>query len=52
MGLLVRLLLALSGTVAAVFVAGDAPNFGVVQGMLALVLDVAVVALFSLSRRR
>jgi hypothetical protein len=51
-GLLVRLLLAASGAVAAVFVARDADNFGVVQGMLALVVAVAALALVGLAGRR
>jgi len=52
MGLLIRLLLAASGTMAAVLVARDAPNFGVVQGMLALLLAVCVLLLIGLSGRR
>lgn len=52
MGLLLRLLLALAGAAAAVLVARDAPNFGVVQGMLALVIAVAVLALVGLAGRR
>jgi hypothetical protein len=52
MALLVRGLLALSGAAAAIFVAQDAPNFGVVQGMLALVAAVAVLVLLGLSGRR
>jgi hypothetical protein len=46
--MLVRVLLALSGMGVAVLVARDAPNFGVVQGMLA----VAVLALIGLAGRR
>lgn len=34
----VRLLLLLADLVAGLFVAGDAPNFGVVQGMMAVIL--------------
>jgi hypothetical protein len=51
-GLLLRVLLALSGAAAALLVARDAPNFGVVQGMLALVVAVAVLALIGLAGRR
>ena len=52
MGLALRILLTASGAVAAVLVARDAPNFGVVQGMLALVLVVAVLLVAALLRRR
>ncbi len=52
MGLLIRLLLAVSGAVAAVFVARDADNFGVIQGMFALVVAVAALALAGLAGRR
>ncbi len=52
MGLLVRVLLAVSGALAAFFVARDADNFGVVQGMLALVVAAAVLALAALAGRR
>jgi len=50
--LLVRLLLLAGGAVAAVFVARDAPNFGVVQGMATIALVAAVVILVALSRRK
>ena len=52
MGLLVRLLLAFSGAAAAFLVGRDADNFGVVQGMLALLVAVAVLALAGLAGRR
>lgn len=52
MGLLVRVLLGLAGAAAAVFVARDAPNFGVVQGMLALLVAVAVLVIAGLAGRR
>ncbi len=52
MGLLVRLLLAVSGAAAAFLVCRDADNFGVVQGMLALLVAVAVLALAGLAGRR
>jgi hypothetical protein len=48
----IRVLLALSGAAAAVSVARDAPNFGLVQGMLALLGAVAVLALLGLAGRR
>ena len=52
MSLLVRLLLAVSGAAAAFLVGRDADNFGVVQGMLALLVAVAVLALAGLAGRR
>jgi hypothetical protein len=52
MALLLRGVLALGGAVAALFVARDAPNFEVVQGMLALVAAVAFLVLVGLSGRR
>lgn len=52
MGLLIRGLLVLAGAGAAVLVARDAPVFGVVQGMLALVIVVAAIALLGLFGRR
>jgi hypothetical protein len=50
--LLVRILLTAGGGVAALFVAQDSPNFEVVQGMLALVVAVAVLILVGLAGRR
>ncbi len=52
MALLARILVGLGGAAAALFVAQDAPNFGVVQGMLALVAAVAILVLVGLSGRR
>lgn len=52
MGFVVRLLLAVSGAAAAFLVGRSADNFGVVQGMLALVVAVAVLALAGLAGRR
>ncbi len=51
----VDMLLDMGGGVAALFVARDSPNFGVVQGMMAtivLVSLVAVIALVLWRRRR
>jgi hypothetical protein len=48
----VRIPLAVAGVVAAWFVARDAPNFGVVQGMVAVALIAAVVVVLALFRRR
>ena len=52
MGLIVRLLLAAGGLGAAFLVGRDAGNFGVVQGMLALVAGAAALALVGLAGRR
>jgi hypothetical protein len=50
--LIVRVVLALGGGLAAVFVARDSPNFGVVQGMLSTVVLVCAVLLVVLWRWR
>jgi hypothetical protein len=50
--LIVRLVLAAGGGLAAIFVARDSPNFGVVQGMLSTVVLVCVVLLIVLWRWR
>lgn len=48
-----RLVLAAAGTITALFVARDAPNFEVVQGMIGIALVAAVVmVLVLLSWRR
>ena len=52
MGIVIRALLALGGAVAAVLVARDSPNFGVVQGMMALVAAVAFLIAGGLIGRR
>jgi hypothetical protein len=52
MGLLVRVLLLAAGAVAALFVARDAPNFGVVQGMMAVLIVAAVVVAAAMGRRK
>ena len=52
MGLVVRLLLAAAGAAAAYLVGRDADNFGVVQGMLALLVAAAVLAIVGLAGRR
>lgn len=48
--LVVRILLAAGGSLAALFVARDSPNFGVVQGMLSTVVLVCVVGILVLWR--
>ena len=50
--LIVRVVLALGGGLAAIFVARDSPNFGVVQGMLSTVVLVCAVLLIVLWRWR
>lgn len=52
MALVVRGLLAVAGAVAALLLARDAPNFGVVQGMLALIVAVAILIAIGLVGRR
>jgi hypothetical protein len=49
---LIRLILIPAGIIAGWFVAKDAPNFGVVQAMVALFLIVFVIAVFVLTRGR
>jgi len=51
-GWLIRLVLVAAGAVAALFVARDAENFGVVQGMVAVALIAAVVLAFALTRKK
>ncbi len=48
--LVVRILLAMGGSLAALFVARDSPNFGVVQGMLTTVVLVCLVLILVLWR--
>lgn len=50
--LAVRVVLALGGSLAALLVAQDSPNFGVVQGMMATVVLVCVVGIIVLWRWR
>lgn len=50
--LIVRVVLAAGGSLAALFVARDSANFGVVQGMLSTVVLVCVVGLVVLWRWR
>lgn len=50
--LVVRILLALGGALAAFLVAEDSPNFGVVQGMLSTVVLVCFVLIIVLWRWR
>ena len=48
----IRLVLVLAGAIAAAFVARDAENFSVVQGMVAVALIAAVVVLVAVTRRK
>jgi hypothetical protein len=50
MNFLIRLILIPAGIIAGWFVAKDAPNFGIVQTMVAIFLLVFVVAVFALTR--
>ena len=52
MSLIVRGILAVAGLVAAVFVARDAANFGLVQAAIGLLLVVAVIAVAVVLRRK
>jgi hypothetical protein len=51
-GWLVRIVLAAAGIVTGWFVAADAPNFGVVQGIVAVSLIAFLVLIFALGRGR
>jgi hypothetical protein len=52
MGWVLRALLALGGVAAEWFVATDSPNFGVVQGVLTMVIFAVVVGIIALWPRR
>lgn len=52
MGLLLRGLLVVAGAIAALFVARDAPNFAVVEGMVAVVIIAAIVLALALTRKK
>ncbi len=47
-----RLVLPIAGGLAALFIARDAPNFELVQGIIAVAVIAAIVVLLGLSRRR
>jgi hypothetical protein len=49
---LIRLLLAGAGAVTALFVARDAPNFVVIEGMVATVIIAAIVLVLALTRKK
>ncbi len=51
MGFLVRIILLVAGAITTLFVAADADNFGVVQGMVGLGVVTAVVLVLALWRR-
>ena len=50
--MLIRIPLIVAGALAALFVARDAPNFAVVEGMIAVAIIAAVVAALAFTRRR
>jgi hypothetical protein len=52
MAWLVRLVLLAAGALGAVFVARDAPNFGVVQGLLGVGILAAAILAAALIRKR
>lgn len=52
MTLIVRGILAVAGLLAALFVARDSANFGLVQAAVGILLVVVVVALFVALRRK
>lgn len=47
-----RIPLVLAGAIAALFVARDAPNFAVVEGMIAIAIIAVVVLVLALTRKR
>jgi len=49
---LIRIPLLLAGAIAALFIARDAPNFAVVEGMIAIAVIAVVVIALALLRRR
>lgn len=51
-GWLVRIILLAAGAIAALFVARDAANFDIVQGMVAIALIAGVVLVVALLRRK
>lgn len=51
MSLPIRLVLAVAGAIASVFVVREVPNFGVLQAFIAMLLIVAVVGLLAWLRR-
>lgn len=52
LGWALRIVLVAAGAIAALFVARDAPNFGVVEGMFAVVIIAAVVVVLAVIRRK
>jgi len=51
-GWMVRIILVAAGAVTALFVARDADNFTVVQGMVAVAMIAAAVLLLAVTRRK
>ncbi|MGX9965702.1 hypothetical protein ACVFYP_20420 [Roseomonas sp. F4] len=52
MSLLLRGLLIAAGAITALFVARDAPNFAVVEGMVAVLIIAVIVLVLALTRKR
>jgi len=52
MAWLLRILLVGAGAITALFVARDAPNFVVIEGMVATVIIAAIVLTLALSRKK
>ena len=52
MAWLIRGLLVAAGAITALFVARDAPNFAVIEGMVATVIIAAIVLVLALTRRK
>ena len=52
MGIIIRGLLVLGGIVAEWFISADSPNFGVVQGILAIAVFAAIVGIIAFWPRR
>ena len=50
--MLIRIPLIVAGALAALFVARDAPNFAVVEGMIAVAIIAAVVVALAPTRKR
>jgi len=49
---LIRILLLAAGAITALFVARDAPNFVVIEGMVATLIIAAIVLVLALTRRK
>jgi len=52
MAILLRILLGAAGLITALFVARDAPNFVVIEGMVGMVIIAAIVLSLALTRKK